>query len=202
MYGSSWDITSRHIIKTLRRAVAAATPVLRAVPHHKWMETSIDFDASDCPKNVAGAGQLPLVVSPTIANIRLYHILIDGRAALNLISFAAFQKMQIPMSRLPPSRQFLGAGTGSIIPHGSISVPVIFGMPENYRTESIIFDITVVNQPFNAIIGKPALYQFMAVDHNRYLVLKMSSPNCIIKIHRDHSTNAFTLEKLQVLAVA
>jgi hypothetical protein len=57
------------------------------------METSIDFDASDCPKNVAGAGQLPLVVSPTIANIRLYHILIDGRAALNLISFAAFQKM-------------------------------------------------------------------------------------------------------------
>jgi hypothetical protein len=54
------------------------------------METSIVFDASDCPKNISGVGQLPLVVSPTIANIRLYHILIDGGAVLNLTSLAAF----------------------------------------------------------------------------------------------------------------
>jgi hypothetical protein len=30
--------------------------------------------------------------------------------------------------------------------------------------------------PFNAIIDRPALYRFMAVDHYRYLVLKMPSP--------------------------
>jgi hypothetical protein len=35
------------------------------------METSIAFDASDYPKNMSGVGQLPLVVSPTIANINL-----------------------------------------------------------------------------------------------------------------------------------
>jgi hypothetical protein len=57
------------------------------------MELSIVFDASDCPKNMSGAGQLPLVVSPTITNIRLYHVLIDGGAVLNLISLAAFQKL-------------------------------------------------------------------------------------------------------------
>jgi hypothetical protein len=50
MYDGSWDITSRHIIKTLRRVVAAAAPALRVVPHHKWMETSIAFDAFDCPQ--------------------------------------------------------------------------------------------------------------------------------------------------------
>jgi hypothetical protein len=57
------------------------------------METSIEFNASDCPKNMVGAGQLPLVISLTIANIRLYHILIDGGAALNLINLVALQKL-------------------------------------------------------------------------------------------------------------
>jgi hypothetical protein len=39
---------------------------------------------------MSGAGQLMLVISLTIANIRLYDILIDGGVALNLISLAAF----------------------------------------------------------------------------------------------------------------
>jgi hypothetical protein len=84
------------------------------------METSIGFVTFDCPKNMVGAGQLPLVISPTI---RLYHVLIDGEAALNLISLAAFQKLQIPLSKLTPSRPFLGVGLSSIIPRGSISPP-------------------------------------------------------------------------------
>jgi hypothetical protein len=116
MYGGSWDMTSRHVIKMLHRTVAAVAPVPRAAPHHKWMEMSIGFNTSDCPKNMAGAGELPLVVSPTITNVRLYHVLINGGVALNLISLAAFQKLQIPMSRLTPSRPFMRVGSGSIIP--------------------------------------------------------------------------------------
>jgi hypothetical protein len=42
---------------------------------------------------MSGAGQLSLVVSVTIANIRLYHVVVDGGAALNLISLAAFKKL-------------------------------------------------------------------------------------------------------------
>jgi hypothetical protein len=64
------------------------------------VETPIGFDASDCPKSMAGVGQLSLLVSPTIFNVKLYHVLIDGGAALNLISFAAFKKLQIPMEKL------------------------------------------------------------------------------------------------------
>jgi hypothetical protein len=67
------------------------------------METSIRFDASNCHKNMVRAGQLLQVVSPTIANIKLYHVLIDGGIALNLISLATFQKLRIPMSKLAPS---------------------------------------------------------------------------------------------------
>jgi hypothetical protein len=106
------------------------------------------------------------------------------------------------MSRLTPSRSYLGMGLGSIILRGSISVPVTFGTPENYHTESVVFDITQFNLPFNAIIGKPAPYQFMAVAHYGYLVLKMSSPNGINKILGDLSTGVSTLEKLEALAAA
>jgi hypothetical protein len=93
MFGGSWDITSRRIIKNLRREVAAAAPAPRAAPHHRWMETSISFDASDCPKSMGWAGQLSLLVSPTIINVKLYHVLIDVGAVLNLISLAAFKML-------------------------------------------------------------------------------------------------------------
>jgi hypothetical protein len=199
IYDGSWDITSRRVIKALHRALAAVAPVPQVAPHHKWMETWIAFDASNCPKNMSRAGQLLLVISPTITNIRLYRVLIDDGAALNLISLATFQKLQISMSSLSPSCPFLGVGLGSIIPRGSISLPVIFGTPENYRTENALFDIAEVNLPFNVIIGKPALYQFMVVAHYGYLVLKMSSPNGIIKIRGDRTTGVFALEKLQAL---
>jgi hypothetical protein len=59
-----------------------------------------------------------------------------------------------------------------------------------------------VNLPFNAILGRPNLYQFMVVDHYGYLVLKMSSPSGILKVRGDRSTGVSALEKLQALAAA
>jgi hypothetical protein len=105
------------------------------------------------------------------------------------------------MSKLAPSCPFLGVGTGSIIPRGSISFLVTFGTPKNYRTESIIFDVAEVNLPFNAILGRPALYQFMVIPIYGYLVQKMPSPNGIIKIRGDCTTGVSALEKLQAQAV-
>jgi hypothetical protein len=69
-------------------------------------------------------------------------------------------------------------------------------MPENYCTKSILFDIIEVNLPFNAITGRPTLYQFMSVTLYGYLVLKTLSSNVIIKIRGDRITNIFALEKL------
>jgi hypothetical protein len=69
-------------------------------------------------------------------------------------------------------------------------------MPENFRTESVLFDVTEVSLPFNAILGRPALHQFMTVAHYRYLVLKISSPNGVLKIRRDRNAGVSVLEKL------
>jgi hypothetical protein len=57
-----------------------------------------------------------------------------------------------------------------------------------------------VSLPFNTILGRPALYQFMAVVHYGYLVLKMSSPNGVLRIRGDCNAGVSTLEKLQALA--
>jgi hypothetical protein len=95
--------------------------------------------------------------------------------------------MQIPISKLTPLHPFPGVDPGSITPHGSISLPMTFGTPENYCTKSVVFDVTEVNLPFKAIISRPALYQFMVVALYGYLILKMSSPNSIIKVHRDRT---------------
>jgi hypothetical protein len=62
-----------------------------------------------------------------------------------------------------------------VYPLGSITLPVTFGTEENFRTENFQFDVAEVNLPFNAIIGRPGLYRFMAIAHYGYLVLKMSS---------------------------
>jgi hypothetical protein len=128
MYGESWELTSRRNVKSLRREVLSAVPgVLKATPHQRWRSTTISFGASDCPNNLAGAGVLPLITAPVIANMRLHHVLIDGGAGLNIISHAAFKQLQIPGSRLGPSRPFSRVGPQPVYPLGSIAFPVTFG---------------------------------------------------------------------------
>ncbi|WVZ78407.1 hypothetical protein U9M48_026120 [Paspalum notatum var. saurae] len=193
MYGGSWEVSSRRDVKALRREVLSVKPsVLKVAPHLKWRNTTISFGPSDCPENMAGAGLLPIITSPVVANTRLYHVLIDGGAALNIISYAAFKQLQIPESRLAPSRPFSGVGPLSVYPKGKIDLPVTFGTPKNFRTESVQFDVADVNLPFNAIIGRPTLYRFMAVAHYGYLVVKMPSPVGVLTVPRDCSPSLLT----------
>jgi hypothetical protein len=112
MYGGSWELTSRRSVKSLRQEVLSVVPgVPKTAPHQRWRGTTISFGASNCPDNMAGAGVLPLITAPIVANMRLHHVLIDGGAGLNVISHAAFRQLQVPGSRLGPSRPFSGVGS-------------------------------------------------------------------------------------------
>jgi hypothetical protein len=79
---------------------------------------------------------------------------------------------------------------------GCISLPITFRTAESFRTEGVLFDITEVSLPFNTILGRPALYQFMTVAHYGYLVLKMPPPIGILRIQGDRDAGACALEKL------
>jgi hypothetical protein len=86
-----------------------------------------------------------------------------------------------------------------VYPLGSITLPITFGTEENFRTENVQFNVAEVNLPFNAIIGRPALYQFMAIAHYGYLVLKMPSPAGILTVRGDRTTALAAVEKLHTL---
>jgi hypothetical protein len=150
---------------------------------------------------MAGAGILPLITAPVIANMRLHHVLIDGGAGLNVISHTAFKQLQILGSRLGPSRPFSEVGPQSVYPLGSIALLVTFGTKENFRIENVQFDVAEVNLPFNAIIGRLALYWFMAIAHYGYLVLKMSSHARVLTVRGDRAAALAVVEKLHALAV-
>jgi hypothetical protein len=87
-----------------------------------------------------------------------------------------------------------------VYPLRSIALPVTFGTEENFCTENVQFDVAEVNLPFNAIIGRPALYRFMAIAHYGYLVLKMSSPAGVLTVRGDRAAALAVVEKLHVLA--
>jgi hypothetical protein len=87
-----------------------------------------------------------------------------------------------------------------VYPLGSITLSVTFGTEENFRTENVQFDVVEVNLPFNAIIGRPALYWFMAIAHYGYLVLKMSSPAGVLTVRGDRAAALAAVEKLHALA--
>jgi hypothetical protein len=87
-----------------------------------------------------------------------------------------------------------------VYPLGSITLPVTFRTEENFRTENVQFDVAEVNLPFNAIIGRPALYRFMAISHYGYLVLKMPSPAGVLTVWGDCAAVLAAIEKLHALA--
>ena len=71
------------------------------------------------------------------------------------------------------------------MPLGQITLPVTFGTPSNYRIEFIKFEVVDFDSSYHAILGHPALAQFMAIPHYPYLLLKMLGPNGVLSLRSD-----------------
>ena len=115
------------------------------------------------------------MVNLVIRKIRLARVLIDGGSALNIIFAKTLEDMGFDMTKLVPSDQAfysINPGTGS--------TPV--GTRDNYRTESIIFEVTSFETSYHAILGRPALAKFMAIQNHMYLLLKMLAPNEVLSM--------------------
>jgi hypothetical protein len=149
----------------------------------KWSTCKIGFDEEDHPASTRGVGTIPLLCTPTINNVAVNRTLIDGGAGLNIISVEIFEKMQVPYHRLMPTPPFFGVTEGSTMPIGQVSRPVTFGTRDNYRTESLDFDVAYIALPYNAILGYPALARFMAATHHGFDVLKILGANSMITVH-------------------
>ena len=60
---------------------------------------------------------------------------------------------------------------------GSIALEVVFGSPDNYRTEELIFDIVPFHSDYQALLRRTAFARFNAVPRYAYLRLKMPGPH-------------------------
>ena len=91
------------------------------------------------------------------------------------------------MSLLTPSKAlFYGiVPRNSSTPIGSVTLPLTFGMVQNFRTKYIKFEVVDFKSSYHAILGRPALAKFMAVPHYVYLLLKMSGNTLVFSLRGD-----------------
>jgi hypothetical protein len=148
----------------------------------KWSTSKIGFDEEDHPTSTKVMGTIPLLCTPTINNIAVNRTLIAGGAGLNVIFIEVFEKMQVPYHLLMPARPFFRVTEGSITPIEQVRLPITFGTRDNYRTESLEFDVAYIALPYNAILGYPALARFMAATHHGFNVLKIPGANGTITV--------------------
>ena len=91
----------------------------------------------------------------------------DGGSELNLIYEETLQKMEIDRNRIEQSSTtFRG-----IIPSrearcaGKITLDVVFGTPENYRSEQLIFQVAPFNSGYHALLGRDTFTRFRGISH-------------------------------------
>jgi hypothetical protein len=76
----------------------------------------LSFDEDDRPCSTRAAGTIPLLCTLTINNVGIKRTLTDGGARLNVISNDTFEKMQLPLERLMPTRPFRRVTDGATTP--------------------------------------------------------------------------------------
>ena len=133
--------TSHRQLKRRAREVNVVEPAPEARKPLKWSRTLIIFDEEDHPSRTTVVGCLPLLVSPTIHNLKVTKMLVDGGAGLNMISPAVINKLQIGEEELEVTGTFQGVNPCRSHPKGKITLPVTFGGELNYRTEKVVFDV-------------------------------------------------------------
>ena len=108
----------------------------------------------------------------------------DGGSSLNLIYQDTVRKMGIDPSTInKSSTTFKGVIPGvEARCTGSLVLEVVLGLPDNFRSEELVFDIAPLRSGYHALLGRTAFARFNAVPHYAYLKLKMPGPRGVITI--------------------
>ena len=126
----------------------------------------------------------------------------DGGSSLNLLYQDTVRKMGIVPSRIKPTKTtFKGVIPGvEACCTGSITLEVVFGSPDNFRSEDLIFDIVPFRSGHHALLGQTAFARFNAVLHYAYLKLKMPGPRGVITVNGNVERSLRTEEHTAALA--
>jgi hypothetical protein len=106
---------------------------------------------------------------------------------LNIIFTETLHKMEFDFNKMTACDEpFYGVVPGkAAYPIGRVCLPVTFGTKENFRTEYLMFEVADFRSSYHAILGRPMLAKFMAIDHHTFPITKMPTPNEILSVLRD-----------------
>ena len=126
----------------------------------------------------------------------------DGGRSLNLLYQDTVRKMGIDPSRIKPTKTTFKGVIPGVEAHctGSITLEVVFGSPDNFRSEELIFDIVPFHSGYHAPLGRIAFSRFNAVPHYAYLKLKMPGPRGVITVNGNTEHSLCTEEHTAALA--
>ena len=161
-------------------AIEPAAPKLS-----QWAARPITFDRKDHPASILHEGLAALILDPIIDGFHLTKVLMDSGSSLNLLYQDTVRKMGIDPSRIRPTTTTFKGTISGIEAHcmGSITLEVVFGSPNNFRSEGLTFDIVPLRSSCHALLGRTAFARFNAVPHYTYLQLKMPGPRGTITIN-------------------
>ena len=111
--------------------------------------------------------------------------------------------MGIDPSRIKPTKTtFKGVIPGvEACCTGSIILEVVFGSPDKFRSDELIFDIVPFHSGYHALLGRTAFARFNVVPHYAYLKLKMPGPRGVITVNGNMDRALRTEEHTAALAV-
>ena len=126
----------------------------------------------------------------------------DGGSSLNLLYQDTMHKMGIEPSRIKPTKTTFKGIIPGVEAHctGSITLEVVLGSPDNFRSEELIFDIVPFRSGYHALLGRTAFARFNAVPHYAYLKLKMPGPRGVIIVNGNTERSLRTEEHTAALA--
>ena len=113
------------------------------------------------------------------------------------------RKMGIDPSRIKPTKTTFKGVIPGVEAHctGSVTLEVVFGSPDNFRSEELIFDIVPFRSGYHALLGRTAFARFNAVPHYAYLKLKMPGPRGVITVNGNTEHSLCMEEHTAALAV-
>jgi hypothetical protein len=149
-----------------------------------WSEDAITFSREDHPNSIPNPGQYLLVVNPVISNSWFLKVRVDGGSSLNILYAHTLRLMGIGLDQLRPSKtSFHGITLGKHVqPLRQIDLLVWFGTPDNFRKETLTFEVVGFRGAYHTILGRPCYAKFMAVPNYTYLKMKMPGPKGVITL--------------------
>ena len=135
-----------------------------------------------------------MVLDPIIDGYHFTRVLMDGGSSLNLIYQDTVRKMGIDPTKISHSNTTFKGVTPGPEAHctGSLLLEVIFGFPDNFRSEKLTFHIAPFQSGYQALLEREAFARFNAIPHYTSLMLKMPGPRGIITVRGniEHSLRA------------